>query len=259
MNHDYLLDATPRVARHLVRLAEIADIDLDDAIRALAAQDRLTPADFAKLPARLTPPARVAAQRLLDHDLRAVLVTDRRDHGMHRDVVLAAAKLAGARPITLALENRTGWVEAARRLGFTVDTDLSRDPDVLLVDPNELPSPALATEARRAGLFVTDQYQQSYGMTSASSAASEFPRSILLVEVGAWDPAYGCLWFKTGEVAFAASVLHGAVPNSPLVNNAFSRRTILQPRGFRRHHPRDLAFLYSVVTELVDGDSPPTD
>lgn len=258
MNHDYLIDATPRVARQLVRLAEVAAIDLDPTIRALAAQDLLAPADLLGLPVRLAERGRVAVQRLLDHDLRAVLVTDRRVAAATRDAVLAAAALARARPITLALEDRTGWVDAARRFKLTVGTDPDEDPDVLLVEPRELPSPAIATERRRAGLFVTDQGLIP-GLDSAATAAVEFPRTILLVAVSAWDAAQGCLWFKTPEVAYAAAVLNGGAPHGPLINNPFTRRTVLQPRGFLRHHPRDLAFLYGVVTELVDGDAPPTD
>lgn len=248
MNQDFLFDASPRVARHLVRLSEIANIDLDDAIREMASQDLISQEAYLGIPKRFQEAEYAAIQRLVDHAMRAVLVVNR--FSSYQAVVLAAAKISGIRPIVLALDSTMGWENAARLMGMTVGHNPNADTDVLIVSMTDMPSPEIATEERRAGLLVVDSPSDPFGMSPAK-CASEFPNTIVLVTPTASD------WFKSAEVAMAANLLHGSVPSNALIHNQFNRRSILQPRGFKRHHPVDLSFLFTVVHDLVDDKTSP--
>lgn len=256
MNYDYLIDAKPSIARKLVQLSKIANIDLDEEIKRIAESGLVSDELWSQLPVPLSSEQKRSVQDLLDHELRAVLLGNNRS--IVRSTILSAFRLSNAKQIVLISEDGMEWAIAARLFGLRVGTSPSETCDVLVLKASDqIVTPEVASEDRRANALLVMEtrsiFQAPGRLSPIHMAVRDFPKSVLVVEPK--TDSDGGSWFNQPDTSNAADILHsGTMVNDLLVNNPVRRRAALAPRGFVNNHPRDLSFLYNVITHLVDQE-----
>lgn len=246
MNLEFDLALTPATARRLVRLASIAEVEIDPAIAARANDDRI---DFnaLDLPVGLTEWERNAVQFALDCALRLAIPSERAQPAW--DVALTAARISGVRPILVASPQTVKWTQHALRFGLSVSSHAGDEPDILLRKIDKMIDQNLLYD-RRGGLLIIDWKQVEE--IRATGLAREFERCII---VGNPTPTDDRTDLKdspySGVLGEMVKTLYPEIDTSPLTEAAFGRARHLGSRGFRKTHPWHIGFLFNVETRFL--------
>lgn len=165
MNRDFILKATPAVARRLLRFNQITRLDLPDGVEALAQQDRITETDFDPIICPYTPERAEITQFLLDNDMRGIVQASY--HPMIDEITLLnIARISGDSKISVFSKRSIFWHKAARAW-FLTDIDIRAPFDVA----------EQWIDQRRDGLLIIDLYDENYEYFR--SVVREFPRIIV--------------------------------------------------------------------------------
>lgn len=250
MNHDILLPATPAAARHLVRLARVCRVEIDASVVALARQDLVTDEQVAEPGGgfmQQSPIVRAAIQFLLDHDMRAVLPL--LDPAIDRSIPMLASRIAGHMPVTIATQTPKPWLLAARMAGVT---DVVAKPHMTVLDP-------AFQEGRRDGVLILEwqSVATNPGHRIMAGLAREFRRTVIFGDPGLDIESHQrhlrlgvkvVPWSATDQTRHMAACLFPAMPTSLLHAGELqvARTNFFLDRGFRRHHPADVAFLFGI-------------
>lgn len=241
MNHDFLIPATPGIARSLMRLMASRMVSVDPAILALTNDGLYSDADFATLPVRPDHAQTAALQTLRDFDHHAVLLEPRGAGRPAIDTLVMACALADLGPVTLFTGAPQAWGAMS-----THEIDC-RSYAVANLS-------ALAD--RRGGLLVLDippGTLPEQTKTMIHGLVSEFRRTIIVGAVGRQ-------WWTGTDVCELASFLS---PNSPThlltvprtatglqKNLALSRQLGVNTKR-AADIPNMFAFLFNVCTDLI--------
>lgn len=233
MDNDFLIDATPAVARKLVKLSNIMDINLDDEIRKLATENLIDNFTFEKF--QIEPSERQIAQELIDNNFRSIFVhSDKK----YLSIIPKVAKMMDIFPITFQVaETVYFWKKYYESMGENISFEPSnKDDDSILFLPIPTGGKNLdLSSKRRSGLFISDQCDSP----NMENYAVEFPKSIILLN--------NKKWYYTSNPVVAANIMFRNTPSKPLQNSTYHRKRVLEERGFKKNHPTDLAFLYNLI------------
>lgn len=150
MNRDFVLPATPAVARRLLLLKRLCPIDLPDDLAELAQRDRIGEAAFDAMICPYTPERAAVTQFLLDNNLRGIVQA--RGHPCINELsMLNIARLAAAAKITV-LTRRAGCWRAAANAWFLDHVDI-RPP---------LNLTGRWIDERRGGPLIIDLHDDNY-------------------------------------------------------------------------------------------------
>lgn len=252
MMEEFVIPATPGKARRLMEIANVGQVSLCDEIRALSREGL---EDFAGYPA-FTDLQRAATQRLIDCDLRGVLLSDGDNDA--RPVIFAAAALTGVRPIIICSRNPKAWKQEAESLGLSVGINPVEQPDVLIVDRAGLIRQDVI-ESRRDGLLVLENYDRSNDITGSGDVtgpAREFARTVVVANFRPMTRIFHS-WTRQCDSVLQL-LLTDLWPNEALgvLNQNHGSTTYMRDRGFRKVRPADLYPLFNVVFDLL-GDRVP--
>lgn len=241
MNHDFLIPATPGIARSLMRLMASRMVSVDPAILALTNDGLYNDADFAALPVRPGHAQTAALQTLRDFDHHAVLLEPKGVGRPAIDTLVMACALADIGPVTL-------FTGAPRAWGAMAGHQADCRPFAA--------SSLSALADRRRGLLVLDiapdtVTEQTKPMIHG--LVSEFRRTIIVGTVGRQ-------WWTGTDVRDLATFLS---PNSPThlltiprtatglqKNLALSRQLGVNTKR-AADIPNMVAFLFNVCTDLI--------
>jgi len=179
MNQDFLLPATPAVARKLVRFADLTSLDLDPRIRSLAERDRVTADAFDPFLCPATPERIVLTQFLLDAGLRAGVVAP---GGPTQTTILNAARLMGVEKVIIASRDPKRWKEAVAGSGLPKTAFVMLSHRAAFREEEQ--------EGRRDGLMVLDWHDTTITFETTelfTAIAREFPRTVILADEAALE------------------------------------------------------------------------
>lgn len=260
MMREFALPAEPRIARRLSHLSSISGLQICPETAALASEGLLTDDELAACGLTITGHRRQALQRILDQDLRALVLVDEAQDGMH--AALAAAKLTGALPIVIVVgraHNAQKWERACAAHGWRVGVDAyDRDLDVLIVEPESVISQPVMGY-RRGGVLVIDDAEERDHLSvlrTLSGPAREFPRTIALYNVGGLlRSSQGWSMLLDYNVRFALETFFSR-EEIKILDLTPSSAAALRSRGFTKTRPADLYQLFGVVTDLLGAFAP---
>jgi hypothetical protein len=271
LNQEYVLPASPGIARQIVRLAAISNTEIAPAITSLAEAGLLHEQDFARLGFNATKEEKQTIQQLLDYEHRAVVVSEQAV--LARRAILGSALLVNAFPIVVATWHRGEWAILARRFGLTVTEKTTDDTSqILILSPTELIDHEVINR-RRHGLLIMDAHTEGDRFDVAYQGqgpkhhgpAREFPRTVIICPVGRQLlPQIG--WGSRAEQQVAGAVAT-IFPTAPLacINPPQAERArlgmfeSLQERGFVKYRPVDTYFMFNVITDLLKFKMPEED
>jgi hypothetical protein len=256
MMQEYALAASPSVARRLVQLAGVSSAEITLDIAALALEGLLGDEDFASYPT-LTSRQRGAVQRLIDYQLRGVLLAD--DEESARETVLAAALIAGIKPIVVCSRHLRSWRALVNRMGLHGGVDARETPDVLFVDSGTVLRQEVI-EPRRNGMLIIEHTERSDFVQGAGendqAAVREFQRTVIIANFGGLTRTFH-QWTRQCDIALQIS-LEYLWPNEALSILAQTPAVVeyLKRSGFRKCRAADLYFMFNVVPELLGARGP---
>lgn len=253
MMQEYVLPATPAKARRLLELAEVRSVEITEEVRTLAGEGLI---DFTPHP-DLNELQQTALQRLIDYELRGVLLCD--NEGEARRVLFLAAEIMKVKPIVVCTSYPRLWKVEAEALGLTVDVQPRERPDVLLVERTNLLRQDVV-EPRRDGLLILEQQDRSndyvHGGYGASGPAREFARTVVLANFRPMTRIFHS-WTRQCDISLQ-SLLEDLWPASALniLNQNLNRTSHLREHGFTKMRPAELYPLFNVVTDLLGSKAP---
>jgi hypothetical protein len=228
VNQDFLLPSKANVARRLVKLSKIMDINLDPEIIKFAETDLLSKDDYTL---DLNPSQHDAVQSLLDYDLRAVFPAGK--EGVHpinqATITLVAALVAKVSPIFVLTIVPEHWTKLAAHMGLELIHLNEGSERGKAIDPDLF-------RYRRDGLLIIEGLQY----VDCGFLAMDFSKTIIMT-------SHRLLTDVSSEVA-------SLFPNAPydiLTNNNPYFRKKIEQMGFKSTRLEDLAFLLNVVTDLL--------
>jgi hypothetical protein len=228
------LSATPSVARLLVRLAAVMNLELDPEIVALA-QDPY-PLDFSKataLPSPLTFRQIQAIQFATDMSLRCVFA-----EANLRAEALLSVWMNGHVPIVVTnLERRTQWRNAAIDLGIHAD----------VVDQVTACSAEFQKERRTRPIIIDMPHVKD----TAEALSIEFPKTIMIGDAfgdADFRTSYrsGSMWRAKSLIPLMSSILYPTMPSHEFLTKGFGYEKGLALYGLKASLPADIAFLFGV-------------
>lgn len=245
MNHDFLIPATPGIARSLLRLSASKAVSVDPAILELTNDGLYGDDDFAALPDQPTATQRSALQILRDFDHHAVLLEPLgdRDRPAIATIMMACA-LASPGPVTVFTTSKAAWACAGDAL--------TPPPDVRSFTADALSG----LSERRGGLLVLDLAGVPLGdihEQMSRGLVSEFRRTIIVGAVGRQ-------WWLSSDVAELAAILSPGAPTHllsvPKTSSGLQKNlALLRKLGVNSKRVTDLpitvSFLFNVCTDLI--------
>lgn len=159
LNRNLILPASPGLARRILNVPNITNIDIDPKIVALAKEGLLTEEDFSPFDGKISPRGKALIQQLLDCDLRAVVAIHKNKSKDFRLAILAATVLNDVRKILIGCDetNIHEWENAAKQLDLDFSTTLGSTDRVLIVPVMDVLSQD-AVGSRRTGVTILDSY-----------------------------------------------------------------------------------------------------
>lgn len=256
MMQEYLFEARPAVARRLRDLAAITATEITLEIELLAETGLLTPEAFDRLPG-LAEAQQTAIQRLIDYNMRGVLLADDEDGA--RETVLGAARLSGVRPIIVCTRKPKPWRAMAERFDLTLGVDPRESPDLLVVDPATILRQDVI-EPRRDGLLIIEHTERSDYVHGAGvgdqAVVKEFAQAVVIANFGSLTRTFHA-WTRQCDIALQISLEYlwpsnalAILQHTPAVVNDLKRR------GFKKFRPADLYFMFNVVPDLLKDRGP---
>jgi hypothetical protein len=177
MNRQFSFEATSAVARQLIYVSKTFGIVLDDNTFELAQRDTVV------VKAEDLKPYQSHIQQLVDYLFRCIVHESSFYKG--REVILAAAQIAGIKQITIVTpKSRPIWEPLIDAMGLSHGRDVNSDPDVLFVKPKHLNDRDLIN-ARRTGLLIWETPSNILDMFSTiymRGAYLEFHKTVFLLE-----------------------------------------------------------------------------
>jgi hypothetical protein len=92
VNTDFALKKTPAMARRIIELSEVFDLNIDPAIKELARENLITEVDFEGY--NFTSEQKRMVQKLIDYNFRAIMP-------LETDVIMAAANIANIKTVVV--------------------------------------------------------------------------------------------------------------------------------------------------------------
>lgn len=266
MNQDFMIKATPGIARRLVALSKICRINLDDEIVELANTGLI-----AHFPSYLGRTQREVIQFLADADYRGMMLYDHVVEG--KATALAAAIVSGMTPITIladTLHDREEWHAVATSLALSPVCIRARDNDLENpIDPQhnvriitqECAYDKDVMKDARAGILLIDGYCAQTDV--AEGLCIEFQHVIIansraafsqLVSVGVGlyrrNRQSGQWYQNTSMIDVANHLFIDPSISGALYESKFVLDDLMS-RGFVMPHPRKMATILGVSTHLL--------
>lgn len=260
MNQEFVLPATPGLARRLVQLAAISDTQIDAAIRALAGEALVTAEALRALPLKIVSPyVPSAVQKLIDAEFRALLCSAQSDDA--RQAVMAACALAGERPLVIASDAPERWRALADALGQSVGADPRHDVDMLLIPRSRLIEREVI-ERRRDGVLILESSNDALThhceiVSAGQNIVNEFQKTVILGQFGPYL-RHGAPWpFRCDDgVQNLTTLLHADVPAGLFAPQKFAPARGLRQRGFANPRRAEIYEMLGVITDLMGSQGP---
>jgi hypothetical protein len=220
-----MLSGNAAMARRLVRLSGIIDINLDPEIISLAKTNLLTDADFSAI--SLTQYERQAIQSLIDFGFRAILPSS---NGKSAKVALAAAKIANVSPIfVMAHQSKKLWKSSLEEYEFT---------DYEIIEPSGKIDADLIRD-RRHGLLIIEE-GDILVTDEMSLLLKDFYKTVILSKRR-----------LVSDLLSLVEHLFEGVPHEIISNvNPYFKKD-LERKGFTTTRVEDMAFLFNIVTDMI--------
>lgn len=243
MNRTFVLDATPAIARKIVRLAEICNVVVDDGIKELA-KTGLIPEDHPAIRSfSLIAPELSLVQSLVDCGLRAI-VASKRLQSCHQSV-LAAICHENAFPVVISTFQPLAWTSKLSKFKHSIDP-YDDKADFLIVEPKQTwKNQVLAS--RRHGTLIVDWTSGVPRIAHllnigdiGRGLAQEFPRTIFMVSD------------TVDSSSFLEDYTHWLYPNAStaLIRRDSDSRWYARECGFTTRNPKALSFLFNICSDI---------
>lgn len=259
MNNDFTLPATPRAARHIMRMARLCDLDLDDRVRDLAEQDKLSDEIVKTLPkpeAGISSAQRALLDFVLDYGWRCIIPT--LHSTMNRDALMVALSLPDApRPITVATPNIQPWIEQRARYGLSREEMCIQNP-VDCAEHNY-------QKGRRDGVLVIEWGQDPNAVPTTpvlNGLAREWSKTLLWgdprvnpdVAQNGWQRQGHSSWPDFG-IRQMVKTMWPEMPSRYLIPTPAIQME-LRSMGYVRTRPHDVAFMFGIFVPPPDPIAP---